>query len=367
MNKTGFGFLRLPRLNPSDERSIDYKTLCSLVDQFLEQGGDYFDTAYTYLGGASEEALRKTLVERYPRERFRLADKLPGYAAKSREDNRTFLEESLKRCGVDYFDVYLLHGLNEENYEIAKKFSQFEFLNRAKAEGKARQIGFSFHDTADVLDRILTEQPQVDYVQLQINYLDWNSLSVQSRACYETAVRHGKRILVMEPVKGGSLAKLPEQAEKLLKQERPADSIPRWAMRFSSGLEHVEIVLSGMNSMEQLSDNQGHMEPLSKEEVLLLERAAEIIREKTAISCTACGYCMEQCPVHMPIPLYFELYNEYYCYPSELWKSQAVYTSLSIAHVPTMECVACGQCENRCPQKLPIMKWLQKVGTVLQE
>ena len=162
MNKTGFGFLRLPRCNPSDERSVDYEMLCTLVDRFLEQGGDYFDTAYTYLGGASEEALRKTLVERYPRERFRIADKLPGYAATSQEDNRKFLEESLRRCGVEYFDVYLLHGLNEENYEIAKRFSQFPFLNAVKAEGKARKIGFSFHDTADVLDRILTEQPQVD-------------------------------------------------------------------------------------------------------------------------------------------------------------------------------------------------------------
>lgn len=367
MNKTGFGFLRLPRLDPADEKSINFPLLCTLVDRFLELGGDYFDTAYTYLGGASEEALRKTVVERYPRNAFRIADKLPGYMAKTKADNRRIFEESLRRCGVDYFDVYLLHGLNAENYEIAKRLDQFAFLHSLKKEGKAKQIGFSFHDTAQLLDQILSEHPEVDYVQLQINYLDWESLSVQSRLCYETAVKHGKKILVMEPVKGGALANLPAEAECLLKQFHPHDSTARWAIRFASRLDAVEIVLSGMNSMEQMEDNMNPFLPLTQEELAVLNRATEIIRANTAIECTGCGYCTSGCPVGMPIPRYFALFNEYKRNPTELWKTQIVYTSISIATVPASACIQCGQCERKCPQKLEIMNWLQEIDSCLPE
>lgn len=367
MNKTGFGFLRLPRLNPAEETSIDYPLLCALVDRFLELGGSYFDTAYTYLGGASEEALRKTLVERYPRERFRIADKLPGYMATTKEDNRRIFEESLRRCGVDYFDVYLLHGLNAENYEIARQLDQFSFLQSLKTEGRAKQIGFSYHDTAQLLDRILTEHPEVDYVQLQINYLDWESLSIQSRQCYETAIKHGKRVLVMEPVKGGALANLPAEAASLLKQLHPGDSAARWAIRFAAELDAVEVVLSGMNTMAQVEDNLSALAPLTPEEQAVLNQAAEIIRANTAIGCTGCGYCTSGCPVGMPIPRYFALFNEYKRNPSELWKTQTVYTAISTATVPASACIQCGQCQHCCPQKLNIMHWLQEVNRFLPE
>lgn len=361
MNKTGFGFLRLPSLEPADEKSVDDELLCAMVDRFLSLGGDYFDTAYTYLGGASEEALRRTVVQRYPRERFRIADKLPGYEVRKLEDNRRFLEESLQRCGVDFFDVYLLHGLNEENYEIAQKFDQFGFLQQLKQEGKAKKIGFSYHDTAQLLDRILTEHPQVDYVQLQINYLDWDSLSIQARDCYKTAARHGKQVLVMEPVKGGSLAALPADAEAILKAVRPNSSAAQWAIRFASGLEHVEIVLSGMNSMEQMDDNMRHMLPLTAEEYAALEMAAQVIRAKTAIACTGCGYCTPGCPKRIPIPKYFALYNEYKRNPGELWKSQIIFDSLSKTAGKCSECIHCGQCMRRCPQKLTITELLPMV------
>lgn len=367
MNKTGFGFLRLPRLNPDAEKSIDYQTLCSLVDCFLEKGGSYFDTAYTYLGGASEEALRTTLVERYPRERFRIADKLPGYAAKNQEDNLRYFEESRKRCGVDYFDVYLLHGLNAENYEIAKQLDQFAFLQSLKEAGKVKKTGFSYHDTAELLDQILTEYPEVDYVQLQINYLDWDSQSIQSRACYETAVKHQKTVLVMEPVKGGTLANLPPEAELILKQIHPGNSPARWAIRFASDLDAVEVVLSGMNSMAQIEDNMTALSPLTMEEHAALERAAHIIGSNTAIGCTGCGYCTEGCPVGMPIPQYFTLYNEYKRHPAELWKTQIIYTSISKKKIPASSCIRCGQCESRCPQKLPVIKSLWEVKSILQE
>ena len=364
INKTGFGFLRLPTL---EDGTIDEPLLCAMVDRFLELGGDYFDTAYTYLGGQSEEALRRTLVERHPRDRFRIADKLPGYAAKSRDDSRRFFEGSLRRCGVSYFDVYLLHGLNAENYETALKFQQFAFLRELKQKGEARKIGFSFHDTAEVLDRILTEQPDMDYVQLQLNYLDWDSESVQARQCYETAVRHGRRVLVMEPVKGSALASLPEEAEALLKALRPNDSPARWAVRFASEPEAVEIVLSGMNSMAQIEDNLRPLDPLTPQERGCLHQAAAIIRANTAIECTGCGYCTPGCPVGMPIPRYFAMFNEYRRSPAELWKTQSVYASVSAAAVPASACIQCGQCEERCPQKLPVMKWLREAHECLRE
>ena len=263
MNKLGFGFLRLPRLEPENPKSVDYGLLNAMVDRFLEQGGDYFDTAYTYLGGVSEEALRRSVVERYPRDRFRVADKLPGYMASSKEDSRRFLDESLERCGVEWFDVYLLHGLNAENYEIARKLDQFGFLEQIRTEGFARQIGFSYHDSPELLDRILSEHPEVDVVQLQINYLDWESPTIQARRCYEVASSHGKTVIVMEPVKGGTLASVPEQAEAVLRSMDAQETTASWAIRFASDLAQVETVLSGMNTMGQVEDNLRRREILS--------------------------------------------------------------------------------------------------------
>ena len=254
MNKTGFGFLRLPRLDPKDEKSIDYTELECMVDTFLARGGTYFDTAYTYLGGISEEALRKSLVERHPRAHFRIADKLPGWKIKDGEDCRRYFDEQLARCGVEYFDVYLIHWLNAANYAIAQRQDQFGFLRQLKAEGRVRAIGFSYHDGPQLLEQILTEHPETEYVQLQLNYLDWDSVSIQAHACYDVAVRHGKKVIVMEPVKGGSLAALPEEAESLLKEYAPQESTASWAIRFASSLEGVETVLSGMSTCAQVQD-----------------------------------------------------------------------------------------------------------------
>ena len=361
MNKTGFGFLRLPRLDQNDEKSIDYALLNEMVDTFLAKGGTYFDTAYTYLGGVSEEALRKSLVERHPRDCFQIADKLPGYKVKSHEECWEYFDVQLKRCGVDYFDVYMLHWLNNKNYALAEQYDEFRFLRELKESGKAKKIGFSYHDGPELLDLILTNHPEVDIVQIQVNYLDWNSESLRAKELYEIGVKHGKTMVIMEPVKGGNLAKLPEHAEKLLSALRPNDSIASWAIRFASSLEHVAIVLSGMNTMEQLCDNMRDLEPVTSDECHVLEQAAEIIRANTAIPCTGCNYCAPNCPMNLPIPRYFAMYNDHKRYPDEMWKMKPVYKEITSKWNPASACIGCKACERNCPQKLEITNYLKHV------
>ncbi len=358
MNKTGFGFLRLPTMA---DGSIDYTVLNPLVDRFLALGGHYFDTAYTYLGGRSEEAIRKALVERYPRDRFVLADKLPGYKVREPAQCQTYFDEQLRRCGVSYFDVYLLHWLNAENYRIAEEMEEFAFLRRLKAEGKAKKIGFSYHDGPALLDRILDAHPEKDYVQLQINYLDWESVSIQARRCYEVAVAHNTAVIVMEPVKGGSLAKLPPEAEKLL-----APSPAGYAIRFATGLPQVQIVLSGMNAMAQIEENMQAFAPLREEEHFLLARAAKAIRANTAVACTACSYCVMECPQHIPIPRYFALYNDFARDPGEDWKMQHAYDALAATLGRASDCIGCGICEKSCPQGLHITEHMKAVAKAFE-
>ncbi len=361
MNKTGFGFLRLPRVNPDDETSVDYTTLNAMVDAFLTKGGDYFDTAYTYLGGMSEEALRKSLVERHPRDSFRIADKLPGYKVKSYEECFEYFAEQQRRCGVEFFDVYMLHWLNQKNYALAEQYGEFRFLRELKASGKAKEIGFSYHDGPELLDAILTAHPEVDIVQIQVNYLDWQSESLQAENLYNIAAKHGKKVVIMEPVKGGSLANLPANASSILKDLRPAESIASWAIRFASSLDRVAIVLSGMNSMEQMEDNMRDLDPVTPEEHNTLMQVAEMIRANTAIPCTACNYCGSHCPKQIPIPRYFAMYNDYKRDPDEMWKMKPVYHEIAGQRNPASACIGCKNCERNCPQKLPIVSYLKDV------
>lgn len=364
MNKTGFGFLRLPR---TADKGIDYAVLNPMVDRFLALGGNYFDTAYTYLEGLSEEAIRKAVVERYPRDSFRLASKLPGYKVTEYSQCRTLFNEQLERCGVDYFDVYLLHFLTAKNYAIAEQYDEFRFLREIKAEGKARKIGFSFHDGPELLESILTAHPEVDVVLLQLNYLDWDSVSLRARELYEIAVRHGKTVLVMEPVRGGQLATLPEEAEALLRSLRPEDSMASWAIRFATNLPAAAVVLSGMNTVEQMEDNMRDFPPLSDEERAALGQCAAIIRSKTAVACTACGYCVPQCPKHIPIPSLFALYNDASRVPDDAWKIQHAYDALAKAHAAASACIACRRCEQNCPQRLSVAQLLTDVQKVFEK
>lgn len=367
MNKLGFGFLRLPMLSNCSDYDIDFEKLNQLVDYFMENGGRYFDTAYTYLNGKSEQAIRDSLVNRYPRNRYILADKLPGYLVKSHEECHEYFNEQLRRCSVNFFDVYLLHWLNNKNYEIAERNREFEFLQELKDSGKVKKTGFSYHDTADLLDTILTLHPEVDYVQLQINYLDWESEAIQSRACYEVAEKHRKSVIVMEPVKGGTLASVPLEAEELLKRVKPDASIASHAIRFAQSLPNVEIVLSGMNSMEQLQDNLQDVEPMGQQEIQILSQVAEIINRSITIPCTACGYCLKNCPKKICISNYFKLYNEYCRDKMEAWKITPVYEQLGGIFGKASDCIKCRQCEKNCPQKLIITEYLKEVKSVFEK
>lgn len=358
--KLGFGFLRLPHVDPNDPADVDLETTKRMVDLFMRRGFRYFDTAYTYLSGKSEEALKLTLVQRYPRQDFLIADKLPCGVLHSGKKAEDIFAEQLARCGVDYFDVYLLHGLDGEDAAFAEEQGCFDFLKELKRSGKARIIGFSFHDTADVLDRILSRHPEVDVVQIQLNYLDWENEIIQSRACWEVCRKHGKPVIVMEPVKGGTLANIPEKAEKLLCGEHPAHR----AIRFAASREGVALVLSGMSTMEQVEGNTVLMsafEPLSEEENRVLQLVAEIVRNAVAIPCTGCSYCTESCPAAIPIPKYFGLYNEQ---KRDGWQANAGerYRAMLETYAPAKDCISCCRCQQSCPQKLQIPELLKRVS-----
>ncbi len=363
MNKTGFGFLRLPQ---NENKEIEYEVLNTMVDAFIDQGGTYFDTAYTYLNGKSEEALRKAVVERYPLDQIVIADKLPGWMLKKEEDNLKYFNEQLERCGVDYFDVYLIHWLNDKNYQICEKYHQFEFLKRVKEEGKAHKIGFSYHDSPELLEEILIKHPEVDYVQLQINYLDWNSSSLRAKELYDICCKYHKEVVVMEPVKGGSLVNLPEDVKEALIKFNPYVSIASWAIRFVTSLPQVSIVLSGMNTLEQMNDNMQDFKEMNDDEFDLLMAMADWIRSNTAIPCTACGYCLKNCPKHIPIPSYFALYNDYARNPGEDWKMEHVYHDLVKKEAAASSCIECKMCERNCPQKIQITDFLKKVVEVFE-
>lgn len=364
MKKLGFGCMRLPLLDPEDTTSIDLEQFSKMVDTFIENGFTYFDTAYPYHQKQSELFVKKALVERYPRTSFTLADKLPVPFMKCKEDAQSIFEEQLSKCGVSYFDYYLLHALNRNHYETAKKFGCFEFVEKMKEEGKIKEIGFSFHDTADILDQILTEHPEMDFVQLQINYLDWNSDTVQSKLCYETAIKHGKPVVIMEPIKGGSLVNVPQNIKEELLDLDEKQSIASWAIRFAASLENTRVVLSGMSNIEQLKDNVSYMKEfksLSQQEFDKLINLGDEIRTSIAIPCTACNYCTPGCPKNICIPEYFSLYNKR---KQNLSKGKSKeYDELKNEHGAPEECVSCGQCERVCPQQLPIISNLKKVVT----
>ena len=350
----GFGCMRLPM----NGEEIDEGAFCAMIDAFLGAGFNYFDTARPYHKGFSEKVLKTCLADRYPRDAFVLADKLSITCFEKESDIRVLVEDQLKTCGVEYFDFYLMHALSAERHIQFTASNAYKVVAELKAEGKLRHVGFSFHDSAEVLDQILTEHPELEFVQLQFNYVDYNDPKVQSRLCYEVCRKHGKPVMVMEPVRGGSLVNLPKDALELL----PGGSPASYAIRYAAGFEDIVMVLSGMSNMEQMEDNISYMadfKPLSEAEHAIIDKVRTLYQAQHKIPCTACRYCVDGCPAGIPIPEIFALQN------TKLGGES--YDAAAYGKFPATgaDCVDCGQCENICPQTLHIRDLLREVDKVL--
>lgn len=365
--KLGFGLMRLPK-EKDNPTKIDIERTKEMVDMFMKAGLTYFDTAFVYDGGESEKAAKLALVDRYPRESYTLATKLASFAATDEASAKQELLTSLERTGAGYIDYYLLHALQDGNYKKYDEWHLWDYVKEMKEKGLIKHWGFSFHSTPERLDEILTAHPDAEFVQLQINYADWNNPDVQSRACYEVARKHGKSIVVMEPIKGGTLANPPKAVRDLLTSARPDLSVASWAIRFVASLDGIITVLSGMSTEEQMADNLSYMtdfKPLSEDEKKVIKQAQDILDGIDSIPCTSCHYCTDGCPMQIPIPEIFSARNK-----QLIWEQkeagQADYDKAVSNKGMASACIQCGQCEGVCPQHIDIINRLRDCAATFE-
>ena len=362
----GFGCMRLPM----KDGKVNYDEFCRMADAFIASGLNYFDTAHGYLGGQSETAIRDCVARRHDRSEFLLTDKLTAPYFNREEDIRPFFESQLEACGVEYFDFYLMHAQDRNNYQKYKRCRAYETALELKKEGRIRHFGISFHDKAEVLDRILSEHPEIEIVQIQFNYVDYEDASVESRKVYEVCEKHGKPVIVMEPVKGGSLVNLPEEADRILRGLN-GGSNASYALRFAASFPNMAMVLSGMSTMEQMKDNLSAMadfHPLNDQEKEAVQKVCGIFRSLNLVPCTGCRYCVEesQCPRGIRIPDMFSSLNAHEAFHN--WNTGYYYNNVLTGegHGRASECIRCGKCEKVCPQHLPIRELLKKVAATFE-
>lgn len=357
--KLGFGCMRLPM----KDGEVDKDRFDEMVDAFIGAGFNYFDTAHGYIDGKSELAICESLTKRYDRDAYVLADKLSNWCFDKEEDIEPLFERQLERCGVQYFDYYLFHAMNHEAYEKHKRCNSFEIVKKLKEQGKIKHIAMSFHDTAEYLDYILTEQPCMEMVQLQFNYLDYDDPTVQSKACYDVAVKHGKKVIVMEPVKGGALVNLPQRAKDAL-TTLGEGSEASYALKFTTSFPEIALVLSGMGDMDMMNDNINSLTnpvPYTDAELDEFAKVREIIREIKQIPCTSCNYCADVCCANVAVSKVFAIYNLYLS--AKISRSEAS-EQLSKYHDNISGCIKCGKCESNCPQSIKIRDWLEKIKKI---
>jgi len=362
IGKLGFGYMRLPRKGAA----FDMEQINKMADAFLESGGTYFDTAYVYEG--AEIALRESLVKRHPRKNVQIATKLPLFSAKSLKQLEEYFETSLERLGTDYIDFYLLHSLSAKSSKKAEELGAWEYVAKLKEKGLIRHVGFSLHAPPDDLEEILSKHPEAEFVQLQINYHDWDNPDINARRLYEIARKYNKPIIVMEPLLAGLLASNTSPIANHLRSANPNASIASWALRFVAQLDGVFVTLSGMSSLAQMTDNiaiYADINPLSKEEQLVIDKAVEIINSAQRIACTDCRYCVADCPSNINIPFLIEIYNNYLIHNTSTNLSHS-YKWATMNTGKAGDCTACRACEDRCPQKIEIVDTLSKISALLE-
>ena len=372
MANLGFGMMRLPILEEDNFKSIDYEQVNEMVDSFMDAGFNHFDTAYVYHEGIGEDTFKRCVVDRYPRESFKISTKLPLFIITEESQLEPIFSEQLKNCGVDYFDYYMLHNVSGFTDTAWKNVDLYSFIQKKKEEGYIKHIGISTHGDSEFLEEILFEHPELEFVLLQINYLDWDDEGIESKKCLEVARKYNKSVMIMEPYKGGFLADVPEEAEKLMKEYNPDKSVVSWAMRFVANLEDVCVVLTGASNLEQLEGNIqefNNADPLSEDELKLLENVSEIINSNITVDCTKCRYCVDACPEEIDIAKIFDLYNKDRMLGRDDW-TQFGNAYLNYSKLPDVgiasDCSECESCIEECPQQINIPEVLKDVAKVFE-